>query len=346
MSVGRGGFAGTLARGSLPFLRRLRPETAHDIGLAGLQRLAPLWAPPSVPSALAVSCFGLTFAHPLGLAAGFDKNGDYIDALGALGFSHIELGTVTPRPQPGNPKPRMFRPPGGALLVNRMGFNNKGVDHLVGRLEHARYRGIRGISIGKNADTPIERAVEDYLACLRKVYPHADYIAVNVSSPNTARLRELQDPDGLQRILGSLLDTRAALQRDHAKQVPLLVKIAPDLDSDQIAALASVVKSLGIDGIIATNTTTDLSTLGPAWPGECRGGLSGAPLHARSVAVITQLRAELGGRFPIIGVGGIVDAERALTTLRAGANLLQVYTGFAYHGAALIEDVLNALSSP
>jgi dihydroorotate dehydrogenase len=346
MSVGRGGFAGALARGSLPFLRRLRPETAHDIGLAGLQRLAPLWTPPAVPSTLAVSCFGLTFAHPLGLAAGFDKNGDYIDALGALGFSHIELGTVTPRPQPGNPKPRMFRPPGGALLVNRMGFNNKGVDHLVGRLERARYRGIRGISIGKNADTPIERAVEDYLACLRKVYAHADYIAVNVSSPNTARLRELQDPDGLQRILGSLLDTRAALQRDHAKQVPLLVKIAPDLDSDQIAALASAVKSLGIDGIIATNTTTDLSALGPAWPGECRGGLSGAPLHARSVTVIAQLRAELGDRFPIIGVGGIVDAERASTTLRAGANLLQVYTGFAYHGAALIEDVLEALSTP
>ncbi len=343
MSVGRGGLAGAVARASLPVLRRLPPETAHDLGLAGLQRLRPLWTAPVVPPALAVSCAGLTFAHPLGLAAGFDKDGDYLDALGALGFSHIELGTVTPRPQPGNPKPRMFRPPGGAALVNRMGFNNKGVDHLVARLQRARYPGIRGISIGKNADTPIDRAADDYVTCMRKVYAHADYIAINVSSPNTARLRELQEPDGLQRILGSLLETRAALCKDHAKQVPLLVKIAPDLDSGQIAELAAVVRSLGIDGIISTNTTTDLSALGPDWPDERRGGLSGAPLHARSVAVIAQLRAELGGGFPIVGVGGIVDADRALATLRAGANLLQVYTGFAYHGHALIEAVLDAL---
>ena len=343
MSVGRGGLARAVARASLPVLRRLPPETAHDLGLAGLRRLRPWWTAPVVSSTLAVSCAGLTFAHPLGLAAGFDKNGDYLDALGALGFSHIELGTVTPRPQPGNPKPRMFRPPGGAALVNRMGFNNKGVDHLVARLQRARYRGIRGISIGKNADTPIDRAAEDYVTCMRKVYAHADYIAVNVSSPNTARLRELQDPDGLQRILGSLLEARAALGKGHAKQVPLLVKIAPDLDSVQIAALASAVKSLGIEGVIATNTTTDLTALGPGWPGGRRGGLSGAPLHARSVAVIAQLRAELGGGFPIIGVGGIVDADRALATLHAGANLLQVYTGFAYHGHALIEEVLDAL---
>ena len=343
MSVGRGGLAGAVARALLPVLRQLHPETAHDLGLAGLQRLRPLWTAPVVPSTLAVSCAGLTFAHPLGLAAGFDKNGDYLDALGALGFSHIELGTVTPRPQPGNPKPRMFRPPGGAALVNRMGFNNKGVDHLVARLQKAGYRGIRGVSIGKNADTPIDRAAEDYVTCMRKVYAHADYIAVNVSSPNTARLRELQDPDGLQRILGSLLETRATLDRDHARGVPLLVKIAPDLDSGQITALAAAVRSLGIDGIIATNTTTDLSALGPGWPGESRGGLSGEPLHARSVAVIAQLRAELGRGFPIIGVGGIVDADRALATLRAGANLLQIYTGFAYHGQALIEEVLDAL---
>ncbi|MGD0492338.1 MAG: quinone-dependent dihydroorotate dehydrogenase [Steroidobacteraceae bacterium] len=343
MTIGRGALARAVARASLPVLRRLRPETAHDLGLTALLRLAPLWTPPVVPAALALSCIGLKFAHPLGLAAGFDKNGDYLDALGALGFSHIELGTVTPRPQPGNPKPRMFRPPGDAALVNRMGFNNKGVDHLVERLQRARYRGIRGISIGKNADTPIERAADDYVACLRKVYAYADYIAVNVSSPNTARLRELQDTDGLQRILGSLLEARGALGRDQGKQVPLLVKIAPDLDFDQITALAAKVRSLGIDGIIATNTTTDLSALGPDWPSEHRGGLSGTPLHARSVAVIAQLRAELGGGFPIIGVGGIVDADRALATLRAGANLLQIYTGFAYRGPALIEEVLDAL---
>jgi dihydroorotate dehydrogenase len=343
MSVGRGGLAGAIARGSLPMLRHLAPETAHDVGLAGLQCLRPLWTAPEVPPTLAVSCAGLRFAHPLGLAAGFDKNGDYLDALGALGFSHIELGTVTPRPQPGNPRPRMFRPPEGVALVNRMGFNNKGVAHLVARLERARYRGIRGISIGKNADTPIDRAAEDYVICMRKVYAHADYIAVNVSSPNTARLRELQDPDGLQRVLGALLETRATLGKDHAKRVPLLVKIAPDLGSDQIASLATTVRSLGIDGVIATNTTTDLSSLGPGWPDDRRGGLSGAPLHARSLAVVGQLRAELGSGFPIIGVGGIVDADRALAMLRAGANLLQIYTGFAYRGHALIEEVLDAL---
>ena len=343
MSVGHGGLAGAIARASLPVLRHLAPETAHDLGLAGLHWMRPLWTAPEIPAALAVSCAGLRFAHPLGLAAGFDKNGDYLDALGALGFSHIELGTVTPRPQPGNPRPRMFRPPQGVALVNRMGFNNKGVDHLVGRLERARYRGIRGISIGKNADTPIDRAAEDYVLCLRKVYPHADYIAVNVSSPNTARLRELQDPAGLERVLGALLETREGLGRDHAKRVPVLVKIAPDLESAQIVALAATVRSLGIDGVIATNTTTDLSALGPGWPDDRRGGLSGAPLHARSLAVVGQLRAELGSGFPIIGVGGIVDADRALAMLRAGANLLQIYTGFAYRGHALIEDVLDAL---
>jgi len=343
MSVGRGGLTGAITRSTLPVVRHLSPETAHDLGLAGLQWLRPLWTAPQVPPALAVSCLGLRFAHPLGLAAGFDKNGDYLDALGALGFSHIELGTVTPRPQPGNPRPRMFRAAQGVALVNRMGFNNKGVDHLVARLERARYQGIRGISIGKNADTPIDRAAEDYVTCLRKVYAHADYIAVNVSSPNTARLRELQDPDGLQRVLGSLLETRAMLGKDHAKQVPLLVKIAPDLGPGQVAALAAALRSLGIDGVIATNTTTDLSSLGPGWPSDHRGGLSGAPLHARSLAVVQQLRAELGSGFPIIGVGGIVDADRALAMLRAGANLLQIYTGFAYRGHALIEEVLDAL---
>src|ERR1700677_3996699 len=215
MSVGRGGLAGTIARGSLPLLRRLGPETAHDLGLAGLRSLRPLWTAPVVPSTLAVSCVGLEFAHPLGLAAGFDKNGDYLEALGALGFSHIELGTVTPRPQPGNPKPRMFRAPGIVGLVNRMGFNNKGVDHLVARLARARYAGIRGISIGKNADTPLEQAAQDYLACLDRVYALADYGAVNVPSPNTARLRELQAPDGLSSIVGPLLEERSRLEMRH-----------------------------------------------------------------------------------------------------------------------------------
>jgi dihydroorotate dehydrogenase len=332
-----------LARAALPLLRRLDPEVAHDLGLAALKCVQPLWPASQIPAALAVSCFGLQFSHPLGLAAGFDKNGDYLDALGALGFSHIELGTVTPRPQPGNPKPRMFRFPGSDALINRMGFNNKGVDHLVSRLARARYRGVCGISIGKNFDTPLENAQDDYVACLRKVYPHADYVAVNVSSPNTERLRELQARDGLQRILGTLLEERLTLQQRFTKRVPLLVKVAPDLSSEQLSALVHEVRSVQLDGVIATNTSTDLSLLQPPPAAAQRGGLSGAPLHPLSVKIISQLRAELGADFPIIGVGGIVSAEHARASLRAGANLLQIYTGFAYRGAALIEEILNAL---
>ena len=331
-----------IAQASLPILTRLDPETAHDLGLAGLRWLQPLWPELKVSPRLSVRCFGLQFAHPLGLAAGFDKNGDYLDALGALGFSHIELGTVTPRPQPGNPKPRMFRVAHSCALINRMGFNNKGVDHLIARLSRSRFRGIRGISIGKNFDTPIENAQDDYVACLRKVYPHADYVAVNVSSPNTQRLRELQARDGLQRILGTLLAERHALQARFGKKVPLLVKVAPDLGEEQISVLVQNLRNLEVDGVIATNTSTDLSVLGSAAVAQ-QGGLSGAPLHSKSVRVVSQLRAELGANFPIIGVGGIVNADDALGMLRAGANLLQIYTGFAYRGAALLEEILRAL---
>jgi dihydroorotate dehydrogenase len=335
--------AAALAHAALPLLRRLDPEVAHDIGLAGLNCVRPFWPAPAIPAALTVRYFGLQFSHPVGLAAGFDKNGDYLDALGALGFSHIELGTVTPRPQPGNPKPRMFRVAQRCALINRMGFNNKGADHLVSRLARSRYGGIRGVSIGKNFDTPIENAQEDYVACLRKVYAHADYVAVNVSSPNTERLRELQARDGLQRLLGTLLEERLALQQRFARRVPLLVKVAPDLSPEQASALAQEVRSFQLDGVIATNTSTDLSLLQPLPAAEQRGGLSGAPLHPSSVKIVSQLRAELGADFPIIGVGGIVSAEHARATLRAGANLLQIYTGFAYRGAALIDEILRAL---
>jgi dihydroorotate dehydrogenase len=335
----------TLASAALPLLRQLQPELAHDLGLAALKLVHPLWPPLPIQAGLAVQSFGLQFAHPLGLAAGFDKNGDYLDALGALGFSHIELGTVTPRPQPGNPKPRMFRIPGSDALINRMGFNNKGVDHLVSRLAQARYRGIRGISIGKNFDTPIENAHDDYVVCLRKVYAHADYVAVNVSSPNTERLRELQARDGLQRILGTLLEERLVLQQRFTRRVPLLVKVAPDLSPEQLKALAHEVRAVQLDGVIATNTSTDLSVLEPPPTAQQRGGLSGAPLHPASLRIISQLRAELGADFPIIGVGGIVSAESARASLRAGANLLQIYTGFAYRGAALIEEILGALAA-
>jgi len=332
------------ARAALPLLTRMDPERAHGLGLAGLKLLRPLWPQLRYPAGLAVRCCGLNFAHPLGLAAGFDKNGDYLDALGALGFSHVELGTVTPRPQPGNPKPRMFRIRDRCALINRMGFNNKGVDHLVARIAHSRYPGICGISIGKNFDTPLENAQDDYLSCMRKVYARADYIAVNVSSPNTARLRELQAPDGLEKILGALQGERPALQARHGRYVPLLVKVAPDLTTEQISALARGLRSLGADGVIATNTSTDRSALGGAPAAAQAGGLSGAPLHPLAVSVVRQLRAELGADFPIIGVGGIVNAGDALATLRAGANLVQVYTGFAYRGTELLQQIIGALS--
>jgi dihydroorotate dehydrogenase len=338
------GAAALIAGAALPVLTRLDPEVAHGLGLKGLQWMRPLWPRLEIPPNLAVRCFGLQFSHPLGLAAGFDKNGDYLDALGSLGFSHIELGTVTPRPQPGNPKPRMFRIRESCALINRMGFNNKGVDHLVAQLARSRFAGIRGISIGKNFDTPLEEAQSDFVACLRKVYCHADYVAANVSSPNTARLRELQAPDGLQRILGSLLEERHALRQRHGKNVPLLVKIAPDLSAEQVSAVAMELRSLQPDGVIATNTTIDRSRIAASAAAKQRGGLSGAPLHELSVSVISQLRAELGPDFPIIGVGGIVCAENALATLSAGANLLQVYTGFAYKGWGLLEEIMQALA--
>ncbi len=333
-----------LARLSLPLLSRLEPEVAHDLGLAALDRLAPWWRPTVVPPGLALTCLGLPFAHRLGLAAGFDKNGDHLDALGAIGFSHVELGTVTPRPQPGNPKPRMFRLRAGNALVNRMGFNNKGVDHLVGQLERSRYRGVRGISIGKNFDTPIESAEQDYVACLRKVYGLADYIAVNVSSPNTARLRELQGRDGLERIVGALLEERATLERTVGKRVPLLVKVAPNLDDEQIALLAAQLRALPADGVIATNTSNDLQQFKRDLPPNQAGGLSGAPLHALSISVIAKLRAALGPSFPIIGVGGIMSAADAAASLHAGADLLQIYTGFAYRGHLLVEEILAELA--
>ena len=334
-----------LARASLPILTRLDPESAHELGLTGLHRLGRLWPAPRFPAAWSLECLGLKFAHPLGLAAGFDKNGDCLDALGNMGFSHIELGTVTPRPQPGNPKPRMFRIPAQTALINRMGFNNKGVDHLVEQLSHSPYPGIRGISIGKNFDTPIENAQDDYLACLRKIYVLADYVAVNISSPNTARLRELQGRDGLERILSALLQERQVLQARHGRHVPLLVKVAPDLTAEQISALGRDLRALAVDGVIATNTTTDRTSIGKSPAAGQSGGLSGTPLHALSVKVIAQLRSELGANFPIVGVGGIVSADHALATLRAGANLIQVYTGFAYRGPLLLEEILSELST-
>jgi dihydroorotate dehydrogenase len=339
------GVAAALATVALPILTRLDPELAHDLGLAGLKSMRPFWPTPSFPAKLAVRCFGLGFAHPIGLAAGFDKNGDYLDALGALGFSHIELGTVTPRPQSGNPKPRLFRLAAAHALVNRMGFNNKGVDHLVRMLARSHYRGIRGISIGRNFDTPNDEAQGDYVHCLRKVYPYADYVAVNTSSPNTAHLRELQEPDSLQRIVGALVEARQGLAGRFGKHVPLLLKIAPDLNAEQIAGIVQLLRVLEVDGVIATNTTSNLQEFAHELPPNQQGGLSGAPLHRLSIGVIAQLRSALGPDYPIIGVGGILSADSARQTLQAGANLLQIYTGFVLQGPPLVEEILAALAA-
>ena len=337
--------AAAITGAALPILTRMDPETAHVLGLAGLSLLRPLWPSPRTPASLAVRCAGLNFAHPVGLAAGFDKNGDHVDALGAVGFSHIELGTVTPRPQPGNARPRMFRLRDARALVNRMGFNNKGADHLAARLAASRYRGIRGISIGKNFDTPLASAGEDYLACLRKLYEFADYIAVNVSSPNTAGLRELQDRAALARVVGPLADERIRLARRFGKQVPIFVKIAPDLEPEQIETLARQLPELAVDGVIATNTSNRLEDFASRLPPGASGGLSGHPLHERSLAVIRRLRALLGASYPIIGVGGIMSADDAMETLAAGADLIQIYTGFAYRGHFLLNEILDRLAA-
>lgn len=332
-----------IASAALPVLLRLDPELAHRVAMGGLKLLRSTWPPLGAPVDEGVNCLGLRFTHPVGVAAGFDKDGDYLDALGAIGFSHIEVGTVTPRPQPGNPKPRLFRIPSAMAVVNRMGFNSKGVAYVARRLQRSTYSGIRGVSIGKNAATAIEDAASDYLICFRAAYAQADYVAINVSSPNTSKLRELQTAEGLSRIVGPLQEERARLAREHGKSVPILVKLAPDLTTDQLVALAQQIRRLGGDGVIATNTTVNLDNVPGILPIHHGAGLSGQPLHQRSLAVISALRSELGASFPIIGVGGVTSAEAALGTLRAGANLIQLYTGLIYRGPILLREILARL---
>jgi dihydroorotate dehydrogenase len=339
-----GSAAAALARAALPILLRLPPETAHALGLRGIDLLRRFWRAPPPAAAQDVHAFGLRFSHPLGLAAGFDKNGDHLDALGALGFSHIEVGTVTPRPQDGNPRPRLFRDRRHLALINRMGFNNAGADRVAANLRRATWPGIRGVSIGKNADTPLEAAAADYVECLKKLYDVADYFAVNVSSPNTARLRELQATDSLRGIVGPLAEERARLESKHGRRVPLLVKISPDLESDELEALCDSIVGLSLDGVIAINTSTRVPALRTAYEARGGGGISGAPLAARSLEVLRALRQKLGPRFPIINVGGIMSAEDARARLAAGANLVQVYTGFVYRGPALVAETLQPLS--
>ena len=312
-------------------------ECAHRAGLAKLLTRAPRAQPKQV--------MGLTFPNPVGLAAGLDKNGEHIDALAELGFGFIEVGTVTPRPQPGNSRPRLFRIPEARALINRMGFNNKGLDRLIENLQHTRYRGILGVNIGKNADTPIDKAVDDYLISLRAVYPYASYVTVNISSPNTKDLRQLQQAGELNALLSALKSERESLTIKNRKPIPLVLKIAPDLDQEQVETIAALLIQNGIDGVIATNTTISRDQVVDLPYGNEAGGLSGAPLAARSNEVIKQLFQALHGRVPIIGVGGILGTEDALQKFDAGASLVQLYTGLIYRGPRLIHEICRSLNS-
>jgi len=329
-----------------PLLFRLDAERAHEaalkaIGLAYRTGLNPLVA--TRPKGLAVKAFGLEFPNPVGLAAGLDKNGDHIDALFALGFGFVEVGTVTPRPQLGNPRPRMFRLPAHEAVINRLGFNNRGVDALLRNVEAARRQGILGINIGKNADTPNERAVDDYLVCLEKVYPVADYITVNISSPNTAGLRDLQHEEQLWRFLGTLRERQEDLAAEFGERRPMLVKIAPDLDDEAVDRIGEIMNLARVDGVIATNTTIARDAVaGDPRAGEA-GGLSGRPLYGKSTAVLRRLRARLNDSIPVIGVGGILSGADAAGKVAAGAALVQVYTGMVYRGPALIGEAVEAI---
>ncbi|MGA0031735.1 MAG: quinone-dependent dihydroorotate dehydrogenase [Burkholderiales bacterium] len=330
-----------------PLLFALDAESAHHLTLESLKVAARAGlAGACAPQAAKVPCtvMGLDFPNPVGLAAGLDKNGDYIDALATLGFGFIEIGTVTPRPQPGNPRPRMFRLPAASAVINRMGFNNRGVDALIGNVQRMRYRGVLGINIGKNFDTPIERAADDYLACLRKVYVHASYITVNISSPNTKNLRQLQQTDELGQLLAALKDERTRLADRHGRRVPQALKIAPDLDTTQIAVIADLLVEHGIDAVIATNTTLAKDAVAHLPHGAEAGGLSGSPLTTRAQAVTTQLAARLSGAVPIIGVGGIMNGENAAARMAAGASLIQLYTGLVYAGPGLVHQCINAVA--
>ena len=289
---------------------------------------------------------GLDFPNPVGLAAGLDKDGEHIDSLAALGFGFMEIGTVTPRPQPGNPKPRLFRLPRRQAIINRMGFNNQGVDRLMANVRQADYQGILGINIGKNFDTPVEKASADYLFCLRKAYRYAEYIAVNISSPNTPNLRQLQNTEELSNLLYLLKLDQQKLADEHGKYTPLVVKIAPDLEPLQIDAIAALLMKYRIDGVIATNTTLSRNEVKALPHSNETGGLSGQPLAQRATAVIHRLHLALQGALPIIGVGGIMNAADAEEKIEAGASLVQIYSGLIYRGPDLVREIAQALCTP
>ena len=323
------------------------PETAHGLALEGLRLGHGVGATRLMCKSrdLPVTVMGLEFPNPVGMAAGMDKNGDYIDALGSLGFGFIEIGTVTPRPQPGNPKPRIFRLEKANAMINRLGFNNKGVDHLVRQAAKHRFKGILGINIGKNFDTPNDKAVDDYLICLEKVYPHADYITINISSPNTRGLRDLQDAEQLNSLLSALNNKRLELADELQKRVPLVVKVAPDLEVEQIPAMADVVIKNEFDGLIATNTTISRDAVKGMRHANEQGGLSGAPVKDKSDHVLAMFRKHLPPEIALIGTGGITSGEDAAKKIQLGANLVQFYTGFVYKGPDLVGDCLKAIAA-
>ncbi|KPN71520.1 quinone-dependent dihydroorotate dehydrogenase [Neisseria sp. 83E34] len=326
-----------------PFLFQTDAEKAHHFTLAALDKAYRLGILGKTDNQTnPTRLMGLSLPNPVGLAAGLDKNGEHIDALAALGFGFIEIGTVTPKPQEGNPKPRLFRVPEHMAIINRMGFNNHGIDAMIRNIQRSKFQGILGINIGKNAVTPIEQAADDYLICLEKAYPHASYITVNISSPNTKNLRALQGGDELSALLEALKNKQANLAAQHSKYVPLAVKIAPDLDDAQIADIVHVVKQVEMDGIIATNTTIDKTILGNHKQANEAGGLSGRPVREKSNAVLKELVAQIDGKLPVIGVGGIMQGGDAAEKMRLGAAAVQVYSGLVYRGSELVKECLRA----
>lgn len=333
-----------------PFLFSLEPEAAHEFTLSALKRSAAMGIAGALltqPKADPRNVMGIIFPNPVGLAAGLDKDGAYIDALATLGFGFIEVGTVTPLAQPGNPKPRMFRLKKSHAIINRMGFNNGGVDAFVANVQASRFHqekmGILGLNIGKNAVTPIENAASDYLQCLEKVYPYASYVTVNISSPNTKNLRQLQSASELDGLLSQLKQKQKSLANQYGKYVPIAIKIAPDIDSEQIKTISAALVKHGIDAVIATNTTITRDSVQGVTHAEETGGLSGAPVFEMSNQVIRGLKAELGNALPIIGVGGILSGQDAQAKIDAGASLVQLYSGLIYRGPALISECAATL---
>ena len=324
----------------------LDPEVAHHVALHSLKKLNKLHLSRLFSSRQSAPCevMGLKFDNPVGLAAGLDKNGEYIDALAALGFGFIEVGTVTPRAQPGNPKPRMFRLQDEQALVNRLGFNNHGLDTFIANVKRAKFKGVLGLNIGKNFDTPIERAVDDYVTCLKGVYPFASYVTVNISSPNTKGLRDLQAAAQLEKLLSTLKAEQARLAKQHKKHVPLVLKIAPDLDLKSIRDIAAMTVESGFEGIIATNTTISRDAVRDHPLAKETGGLSGKPLFSPSTEVLRELAKAIKGKIPVIGVGGIMSGADARAKINAGASLVQIYTGFIYNGPDLIRDAVREIS--